>query len=193
VSRYPTKVATSFFVVVFISELCLIFYLYQITMNLMIEEEYSRLLEYGANHRDVLVENYSPQTIRHIVLMEEEKDRDIIITDQTGEIIRSSENIKLLENNLPLVKEIKEEKDQMLISDWKTSPYLVSVHPYEVDETISGYVAMFLGTSSIHQMVKMINTHFAIAGASSLIILLMMYIVSLKLLARFTKREDVNE
>lgn len=163
----------------------LIFYLHRNIINTRIQEEFSRLLASGSNHRDVLVENYSDTTMKHIVLMEKNEDREVIITDNNGKIIRSSEeNIASLEELLPLLKDINLKNDEILVSDWKESPYIISAHPYEVDTKQSGYIVMFQSTHSIKQLVEKLNVHFGMAGGTSVVLLLIIYSSLSKILTR---------
>nr|WP_285842616.1 HAMP domain-containing sensor histidine kinase [Ureibacillus chungkukjangi] len=173
-----------FFAAVIILELFLMFYLHRNIIHSRVDEEFSRLLANGENHRDVLIENYSESTIKHIVLMENKNDREVMIIDSEGNIISSSdENNSILESYVPSVMKGKSETDGILISDYENSPYIVSVHPYQNEEH-SGYVLMYQSTNSINQMVNELTMHFGIAGATSVVIILIIYAVLSKVLTR---------
>jgi len=161
------------------------YYLHQNMINTRVEEEFSTLLANGANHRDVLVENYSDTTIKHIVLMEKNEDREVMITNRAGEVISSSDKSYMLqEEHKFIISDIDNEKDKILVSDWRNSPFIVSAHPYKVNDKQSGYVLMFQSTNSINQMVKDMNMHFAISGMTSLIVLFLIYALLSKVLTR---------
>ncbi|MER2170695.1 MAG: two-component sensor histidine kinase, partial [Psychrobacillus psychrodurans] len=83
-------------------ESLLMYYLHQNMINNRAEEEFSLLLANGANHRDVLIENYSDTTIKHIVLMEKNENREVMIIDNTGSIIGSSDNSYMLQEEYQL-------------------------------------------------------------------------------------------
>lgn len=183
-NRISTKLATCFFIVVLIMELFLMIYLHRNIINTRIEEEFSLLLVNGANHRDVLIENYSETTIDHIVLMEKNEAREVIVTDNQGNIIKSSIDLNLIDETLPLVKKINTNSDEILISDWKKSPYIVSAHPYKIKENQSGYVIMLQSTNSINKMVENLNMHFVLAGVISIVVLFVLYAVLSLLLTR---------
>ncbi|MBM7607285.1 signal transduction histidine kinase [Lysinibacillus composti] len=183
--KISTKLATCFFLVVLVMELFLMVYLHQKIIHTRVEEELSLLLANGENHRDVLIENYSDATIKHIVLMEKNKEREVIITDIQGNIISSSDiSQKVVEETIPLVRKQRGENDKILVSDWENSPYIVSIHPYKVNTIQSGYVVMFRSTGSINEMVHNLNMHFGIAGVTSIIVLLIVYTLLSKVLTR---------
>ncbi|MGE8035497.1 HAMP domain-containing sensor histidine kinase [Lysinibacillus sp. NPDC093692] len=184
-NKISTKLAASFFVVVLIMELFLMFYLHRNIIKSKVEEELVSLLANGENHRDVLLENYSDMTIKHIVLMEKNKDREVMITDKNGRIIgRSTLNNTIIEEYMPLVKNLSKKKDQILVADWRNSPYIVSAHPYKINNNQSGYVVMFQSTSAIKEMVHNLNKHFFISGITSIVVLLAIYALLSKVLTR---------
>lgn len=184
-NRISTKLTAYFFIAVLIMETFLIFYLHQNIIHARIEEEFSLLLKNGSNHREVLVENYSETTMKHIVLMEKGGDREVVITDNKGGIISSSfENTRSLSEFLPIIKNLDSRIDKVLISDWKKSSYIISTHPYKVSGDQSGYVVMFQSTSSIKQLVDKLNMHFGVAGGTSIILLFIVYTALSRLLTR---------
>ncbi|ARF16836.1 sensor histidine kinase [Sporosarcina ureae] len=183
--KISTKLAAYFIVAFLMLEAILMIYLHQNIIHAREDEEFARLLASGSNHRNVLEDNYSPETITHIVLMEAEKDREVIITGLNNEIIRSSdENLNVYTPYLSLIQNSAIEDDQILIPEWKDSPYIVSAHPYEVGEGQSGYVVMFQSSQPIERLVSKLNQHFGLAGGASIIILFIIYSVLSKFLTR---------
>lgn len=161
------------------------YYLHQNMIDNRVEEEFSLLLANGANHRDVLMEHYSDTTIKHIVLMEKNENREVMILDRTGTIIGSSDKSYILQEEYQLLLgDLDNKKDKILVSDWRNLPYIVSVHPYKVDSNQSGFVLMFQSTNSINQMVEDMNMHFVISGIIGLIVLFLIYAVLSKILTR---------
>ncbi|PIC69264.1 two-component sensor histidine kinase [Sporosarcina sp. P16b] len=184
-NRISTKLTAYFFIAVLIMEIFLIGYLHQNIIHSRIDEEFSRLLAVGSNHRDVLIEHYSDTTMKHIVLMEKDGDREVIITDSQGDIIQSSkENKEVLEKYLPTAKDIDLKNDQILASDWEGLPYIISAHPYKVDSSHSGYIIMFQSTRPIEQLVGKLNMYFGLAGVTSIVVLLIIYAALSKFLTR---------
>lgn len=139
----------------------------------------------GSNHRDVLIEYYSDTTMKHIVLMEKDGDREVVITDKKGHIIKSSdENIGRVEKYIPKGTDINLETDKILASDWEGLPYIISAHPYKVDSGDSGYIIMFQSTRPIEQLVGKLNMYFGLAGVTSIVALFIIYAALSKFLTR---------
>jgi len=183
--KISTKLAAYFIVAFLVLETILMVYLHQNIIHARVDEEYSRLLASGSNHRNVLEDHYSDETITHIVLMEAERDREVIITGMNGDIIRSSyEDADALLPDLSLIQNFDDEKDRILIPDWKDSPYIVSAHPYKVGTDQSGYVLMYQSSQPIERLVGKLNLHFGLAGGASIIILFVIYSILSKFLTR---------
>ena len=184
-NRISTKLTAYFFISVLIMEIFLIGYLHKNIIHSRIDEEYVRLLATGSNHRDVLSEYYSDSTMKHIVLMEKDGDREVIITDGQGEIISSSEgNLETLQKHLPQTKSLDLKNDKILVSDWEESPYIISAHPYKVGTDNTGFVIMFQSTHPIEQLVVKLNMYFGLAGGTSVVALFIIYAVLSKFLTR---------
>lgn len=127
--KISIKLAVSFFIVVLVMQLFLMVYLHQNMLMSRVDEEFSRLLINGANHRDVLVENFSPDTIHHIVLMEKNAEREVFITDEKGAILKgSTDSNAIIASYFEQLKNAPIEKDLVIESDWRNAPYIVSVH-----------------------------------------------------------------
>ncbi len=157
-------------------------YLHQAIIHSRIDEEFSRLMATGSNHRDVLLENYSDTTLKHIVLMEKDEERGVVIMDSRGNVILSSDKSSV--ENLPPLDEVEVDTDEIVVSDWKTSPYIISAHPYQVDAETAGYLVMFQSTKPIEQLVSKLNMHFGLAGVTSAVALLIAYVILSKFLTR---------
>lgn len=178
------KLTAYFFITVLIMETSLMLYLHRNIIDSRTEEEFNRLLANGSNHRDVLMAYYSETAIKHIVLMEKDIDREVLITDERGGIIGSSaENQKGLLKYLPSLDQMHTASDQIIQANWKDMPYVISVHPYQVDSG-SGYVIMFQSTDSIQHLVSKLNMHFGLAGVTSVVALFVIYAFLSKFLTR---------
>lgn len=184
-NRISTKLTAYFFISVLITEIFLIGYLHWNMVHAKIDEEYTRLLATGSNHRDVLMEYYSETTMKHIVLMEKDGDREVMITNHQGDIIAcSEEDGEALAQYLPKFRDLDIQQDEILIDDWKSSPYIVSAHPYQIDSDHKGFVIMYQSTQAIELLVGKLNMYFALAGGTSVIILFVIYAILSKLLTR---------
>lgn len=184
--RMSTKLAVYFFLTVFVMEAFLMLYLHQSILTTKINEEFERLLANGSNHRDVLVEHYSDATMDHIVLMEVDMDREVIITDGRGNVMKSSQrDPSILHDLTPVWPEDFLERDKILNGDWKGSSYLISAHPFTIQSTgQEGYVVMFQSTYPIERLVDQLNFHFGIAGITSILVLFIAYLALSKILTR---------
>lgn len=184
--RMSTKLAVYFFLTVFVMEAFLMLYLHQSILTTKINEEFERLLANGSNHRDVLVEHYSDATMDHIVLMEVDMDREVIITDDRGNVMKSSQrDPSILHDLTPVWPEDFLKRDKILNGDWKGSPYLISAHPFTIQSTgQEGYVVMFQSTYPIERLVDQLNFHFGIAGITSILVLFIAYLALSKILTR---------
>ncbi|MHA6258484.1 sensor histidine kinase [Sporosarcina sp. CAU 1771] len=183
--KISTKLAAYFIISFLVLETLLMLYLHWNIIHTRVDEEYTRLLASGSNHRNVLEDHYSYDTMTHIVLMEAESDREVIITGTNNEIIRSStENIDAFLPYLSLIQTSDILNDRILIPDWKDSSHIVSVHPYKVDEEQSGYLVMFQSSQPIERLVGKLNQHFGLAGGASIVILFVIYSILSKFLTR---------
>lgn len=184
--RMSTKLAVYFFLTVFVMEAFLMLYLHQSILTTKINEEFERLLANGSNHRDVLVEHYSDATMDHIVLMEMDMEREVIITNEQGLIIKSSErNPTSLQHLTSLLPEAFLQEDKILNADWKDSPYLISAHPFTIQANgQKGYVVMFQSTHPIKRLVEQLDFHFGIAGITSIFVLFAAYLALSNILTR---------
>ncbi|MCM3638224.1 HAMP domain-containing histidine kinase [Sporosarcina luteola] len=184
-NKISKKLAAYFIISFLVLESVLMMYLHQNIVHTRVDEEYSRLLASGSNHRNVLIDYYSDETITHIVLMEIEGDRGVVITGKSGEIIRSSDT--KLENLLPSLEFLQDsanQNDRIIKQDWKDSPYIISAHPYKIDENNSGYVLMFQSSEPIERLVQKLNFHFGLAGGAIIVILFVIYTILSKFLTR---------
>src|SRR5699024_11456972 len=87
------KIGLLFLVFIFIIESFLFFILYTNLVNTRVDEVIESLLARGNTHRDVLEDHFDTSTIDHVGIMESESEFIVIITDENGEIINSSDPI----------------------------------------------------------------------------------------------------
>lgn len=184
-NKISKKLAAYFIISFLVLETILMMYLHQNIIHTRVDEEYSRLLATGSNHRNVLIDYYSDETVTHIILMESEGDRGVVITGKNGKIIRSSDaKLETLLPSLSFLQNPSVQNDQVIKPDWEDSPYIISAHPYKVDDNNSGYVVMFQSTEPIALLVRKLNFHFGLAGVAIIIILFIIYLILSKFLTR---------
>lgn len=183
-NKISTKLAASFIISFLIMDTVLMVYLHQTITHARVEEELSRLLKTGSNHRDVLEDNYNETTLQHIVLMESGGERDVAILDNSGNVLQHSwKDVDVLTPYLNQITREQTTEDRIIPVDWETSPYLVSVHPYSVEGN-SGTLVMLQSTAPIRLLVSQLNIHFLLAGGGSLVILFVVYLLLSKWLTR---------
>jgi len=159
-------------------ESLLMVYLHQTIVHSRIDEEYSQLMSKGSNHREVLEDNFSDDTMRHIVLMEYGSERRVVIADeQFNVIIRSEGETKTVDTLLNRISSQEFTEDQVIEKNWKGEDFIASLHPYKLNGEHAGYVILFQSTDTIQSLVKKLNFHFMLAGLASLIILCLVYII----------------
>ncbi|WP_432359805.1 ATP-binding protein [Sporosarcina sp. UB5] len=194
-NKISKKLAAYFIISFLVLETMLMMYLHQNIVHTRIDEEYFRLLATGSNHRNVLIDHYSDETLTHIVLMEAEGDRGVIITGKEGDVIRSSD--EKLEDILPSLSTLQNslvQNDRIVKPEWEDSPYIISAHPYKIDKNNSGYVLMFQSTEPIERLVRKLNFHFGLAGGAIIVILFVIYSILSKFLTRpLIKMKEATE
>ncbi|WP_338657067.1 ATP-binding protein (plasmid) [Sporosarcina psychrophila] len=184
-NRISKKLAAYFIISFLVLETVLMMYLHQNIVHTRVDEEYSRLLTSGSNHRNILKDHYSDETISHIVLMEAEGDSGVVIIGKEGEVIRSSdEKLEKLMPSFSFLQNSTTQNDRIVMPDWEDTPYIVSAHPYKVDEDRSGYVLMFQSSEPIERLVEKLNFHFSLAGGAIIVVLFVIYTILSKFLTR---------
>ena len=60
--------------------------------------------------------------------------------------------------------------------NWHLEPYIATVSPIVIDQSVSGYVYMFQDTESVHSLIHSFNEHFIIVGWISLVLMIVIII-----------------
>jgi len=96
----------------------LMYYLHQNIVHNRINEEFSQLVSRGSNHRDVLEDNYSDNTMCHIVMMGSDSKRHVVITDKEFNLmINSDKYSSSLESMISRLSSRTFYKDQVIQSN----------------------------------------------------------------------------
>jgi len=156
----------------------LMFYLHQAIVHSTINEEFSELKSKGSNLRDVLEDNYSDDTMRHIVLIETDNKRRVVITDKEFNVLKSSDKYSTsLDTIISRVSSQKFSEDQVIQKELENEEFIASLHPYRVNEEQAGYVIIFQSTETIQSIVKKVDFNFILAGIASIISLCVVYLI----------------
>ncbi|MBS8265919.1 sensor histidine kinase [Mesobacillus boroniphilus] len=179
--RISFKIGAVFFITILLVEGILFYYLHSSIIHSRIDEELASLQTRGNNHRDILENSYSQETIHHITTMESKTDTHVIITDQTGVIVSSS--VPADDSIQNIITEAPSDAPQtglILEDDWQDKQYIASVSPLENN----GAVYMFKNTQRVQSLIAKLNKHFWLAG---ILLLTSMAVITLFLSRFITK------
>lgn len=182
-NKLSFKIGLLFFVFILIMETFLFFILYTNVANERINEVMDNLLARGNMHRDVLEDKFDRTTLEHVSLMESVSEFAVIITDESGEVIISSDPIeKEMENvirhtdanNIPTKGKVVEDR-------WAQEKYIATDSPITINGKHKGHVFMFANTSNVKKVVNHISDQFIISG----LIIIALTIATIFILSRF--------
>lgn len=160
------KIGFYFLISTLLIEALLFFLLYFSLVNTRVDEEVDALLARGNSHRDVLQNNFDPETISHVALMESEAKTRVVITTETGKILAKSANVdKAMEKHLKNTMEHVPTNGTVIEKHWRSSNYICTVSPIKIQGKNKGFVYMFLGTDSIRTLIDHLTDQFIIIGA----------------------------
>ncbi|QWU43586.1 cell wall metabolism sensor histidine kinase WalK [Bacillus sp. NP247] len=163
--RISIQLGFYFLIVTLLIESVLFVLLYYSLVNNRVNEEMTALLKRGNSHRDVLEKYFDRQTISHVALMESEAETTVVITNANKEVLaKSNELDTTIKKHIAEMNTSTDHNGAIIENHWKTSNYICTVSPIVIDGKIEGYVYMFLGTTSIEEMINGLTRQFIIAG-----------------------------
>lgn len=169
--RISVQLGFYFLIVTLLIESVLFILLYYSLVNNRVNEEMTALLKRGNSHRDVLEKHFDSQTISHVALMESEAETKVVITNARKEILANSNDIdSTIKRHIIGMIADTNHNGTIVENHWKTSNYICTVSPIIIEGKMQGYVYMFLGTSSIKQMIAGLTKQFLVAGAVTFIL-----------------------
>ncbi|WP_019153606.1 sensor histidine kinase, partial [Robertmurraya massiliosenegalensis] len=161
--KLSIKLGILFFLIIFGLMTFMFFFLHMGITDTRVEEELLSLQARGNSHRAILEKHFDNETIDHVVLMESESTTDVVIANQEGKVMGSSNPSKSIEEYL-IVPDAISKEGQVLEGNWEEEPYISTISPVYVNNQITGYVYMFENTKSVHTLMKSLNEHFLLAG-----------------------------
>ena len=182
-NKLSFKIGLLFFVFILIIESFLFFILYTNLANDRIDEVMNSLLARGNTHRDVLEDHFERSTLEHVGIMESASEFIVIITDEKGEIIISSDPVEdemmdVVEHTdndeVPTEGKIVEER-------WNEGKYIATDSPITINGEHKGHVFMFANTNYVKRTVDQLSNQFLIAS----FITVALTIVTIFILSRF--------
>ncbi|MBM7620887.1 signal transduction histidine kinase [Bacillus tianshenii] len=156
-------------------------FLHQHVVQSLIDNERKSLMARGDSHRDVLEESFTDNTLQHIVLMESKTDTEVVITDQSGNVIESSIAINDEINSIifPITND-----DLIIEADWESQSYIATASPFSSNSGESGTVYMLKSTNQMKGLITNLNHHFGIAVIIILFFLVITNLILVKLLTK---------
>ncbi len=171
-NKLALKIGLFFFLVILMIEIILFYILYTNLVNDRVEEVMGDLLARGNTHRDVLEENYTPSTMNHVAIMESESDFIVVITDESGEVITSSDPVESEMSSLIEHTDYGEipQSGAILESNWSEEKYVSTDSPITSNDTHSGHVFMFAESDSIERIIDHLSRQFLFVGLLTLLL-----------------------
>lgn len=165
-NKLSLKIGLLFFLVIVTVEIILFYILYTNLVNDRVDEVMGDLLARGNTHRDVLEENYTASTREHVAIMESESNFIVVITNDAGEVIISSNPV------VPEMTTVIEHTDHdgipdegiILQSDWPDEKYVSTDSPITINETHRGHVFMFAESGNIKRIIDQLSQQFLFVG-----------------------------
>ncbi|MFE7061618.1 sensor histidine kinase [Sutcliffiella sp. NPDC057660] len=179
--KFSTKLGLWFFFCILIIETGSMLFLHQNVVQSLVDNELKSLLARGDSHRDVLEESFTNNTLQHIVLMESKTDTEVVITDQSGNVIESS--IALTDEIKSIILPITND-DLIIEADWESQSYLATASPFSSNSGENGTVFMLKSTHQMKGLITNLNHHFGIAVIIILFFLVITNLILVKLLTK---------
>ncbi|CEI82995.1 two-component sensor histidine kinase [Oceanobacillus oncorhynchi subsp. incaldanensis] len=182
-NKLSFKIGLLFFVFILVIESFLFFILYTNLVNDRIDEVMNSLLARGNTHRDVLEDHFDQPTLEHVGIMESASEFIVIITNEKGEIIISSDPVK--QEMINVVEHTNDEEiptEGKIVEDrWSEGNYIVTDSPITISGEHKGHVFMFADTSYVKRTVDQLSNQFLIIS----FITVLLTIMTIFILSRF--------
>ena len=182
-NKLSFKIGLLFFVFILIIETFLFFILYANLANDRIEEVMNSLLARGNTHRDVLEDHFDQPTLEHVGIMESASEFIVVITDEYGDIIISSDPVE--EDMMDVVNHANNDEiptEGKIVDDqWNEGKYIATDSPITINGEHKGHVFMFAKTSYVIRTVDQLSNQFLIAS----LVTGVLTIVTIFILSRF--------
>lgn len=162
--KLSVKLGILFFLIIFGLNAFMFFFLHDGIANSRVEEELSALQARGNSHRAILEKQFDTETIDHVVLMESESNTDVVITNQTGQVLASSAPVDSFKEYLKTTTPNIPSKGEVVERDWDKEQFIATVSPIRTGGELVGLVYMFQDTASVHSLIHRLNEHFILAG-----------------------------
>ncbi|WP_394237548.1 ATP-binding protein [Niallia oryzisoli] len=167
--KLSVKLGVLFFIIIFGLITFMFFFLHNEIADSRIEEELQNLQSRGNSHRAILEKNFNDEMIDHVVLMESESNTDVVITNNSGEVLDSSAPFDTFKKYIEVPLSSIPRDGQVVEEKWNQEPYVATVSPIQINHEVTGYVYMFQDTVSFRSLIQKLNEHFLISGWISVV------------------------
>jgi len=182
-NKLSFKIGLLFFVFILIIESILFFILYINLANDRIDEVMNSLLARGNTHRDVLEDHFDQPTLEHVGIMESASEFIVIITDEKGDIIISSDPVE--DEMMDVVDHTNNDEiptEGKIVEDrWNEGKYIATDSPITINGEHKGHVFMFANTNYVKRTVDQLSNQFMLAS----LITIALTIITTFILSRF--------
>ncbi len=182
-NKLSFKIGLLFFVFILIIESILFFILYINLANDRIDEVMNSLLARGNTHRDVLEDHFDQPTLEHVGIMESASEFIVIITDEKGDIIISSDPVE--DEMMDVVDHTNNDEiptEGKIVEDrWNEGKYIATDSPITINGAHKGHVFMFANTNYVKRTVDQLSNQFMLAS----LITIALTIITTFILSRF--------
>src|SRR5699024_8348775 len=180
------KIGLLFFVFILIIESFLFFILYTNLANDRIEEVINSLLARGNTHRDVLEDHFDWYTLKHVGIMESASEFIVIITDEKGDIMISSDPVE--KEMMDVVDHTNDEEiptEGKIVEDrWNEGKYIATDSPITINGKHKGHVFMFAHTDYVKRTVDQLSNQFLIASVITVLLTIVTIFILSRLIAQ---------
>ncbi|MBP1931120.1 sensor histidine kinase [Ammoniphilus resinae] len=154
--------------------------LYSLFLTFYLSHTTEELVQRAHSHAAVLSDHFDRLTIDHVVRMEQGSLFMVVILDEKGEVLGSSDTITPLHR--PYLKEAAQrnlQEEYALEQDWRTKPFLVSRSAILGDGKEIGTVVLFSPTAPIREAIGILQGMLlGIGGITVIIVTGILFILS---------------
>lgn len=159
--------------------------LYFNLVNQRTDEVVLGLLNRGNTHRDVLEESFNAETLEHVTLMESASEFTVVITNEEGEILKSSHRLTPeMTEELVHVEFQTQRNDRILQSQAKANGFLMTDSPITISGAHRGHVFMFAPETLIQQVVNPLRQQFIQVGIIAVLLSLATVVLCTRVISR---------
>ncbi|TCS84212.1 HAMP domain-containing sensor histidine kinase [Tepidibacillus fermentans] len=143
------------------------FLMFQLFTHFLLDYVINDLVSRGENHAKVLEDKFDQATINHVNLMERDVVTKVIITDQNGKILTSSDPYD--QEMLSYLKSIHSyTQERILNQEWREHNYIVSLTP--IAKGKKGFVIMYYPTLLLRETVEVLRLIILITSIGIILI-----------------------